>query len=163
MKARAPLRRFFCENESGVSIEIRSARPDDAEALASLSGQLGYESSAERIGVRLRAIRSRSDDRVLVAERAAGIVGWIHVFGAARVESEPFAEIGGFVVDAGCRGSGIGAALLAAAERWALERGYEVMRVRSNVARADARRFYEKHRYRVAKEQTVFVKPLGAS
>lgn len=48
------------------------------------------------------------------------MIGWIHVFGAHRVEAEPFAEIAALVVDETRRGRGTGAALVEAAAEWRL-------------------------------------------
>ena len=58
------------------------------------------------------------------------------------------------------RGRKIGATLVAAAEAWARERGHGRMRVRSNVLRQPAHRFYERLGYAVTKRQAVFDKSL---
>jgi GNAT superfamily N-acetyltransferase len=95
------------------------------------------------------------------AEEAAGpVVGWIHVFAAHRLESGPFAEIGGLVVGEEARGRGVGKRLLAAARSWAFERGIRELRVRSNVLRERAHRFYEREGFARSKEQAVFVQSL---
>jgi hypothetical protein len=54
----------------------------------------------------------------------------------------------------------VGAVLLAAVETWAAERGFEIMRIRSNVIREDAHGFYEAHGYTNTKRQIVFAKDL---
>ena len=141
-------------------IEIRNARMSDAEAIARLSDQLGYPTSIRQSERRLVAVLSSSDHAVLVACLHATVVGWIHVFRAPRIESEPFAEIGGFVVAESHRRRGIGRCLLAAAEKWALESGFKKLRVRSRSDRNDARRFYENLGFAMYKEQRVFDKPL---
>ncbi len=134
--------------------------PDDLAALAYLADQLGYPISPEQVLQRLTSICSRRDHAVLVAEDDDNIVGWVHVFGAERLESDPCAEIGGLVIDESQRGSGWGTALLAAAENWAATQGYPNVRVRSNVVRQQAHAFYEKRGYRCAKQQAVFSKPV---
>ncbi len=141
---------------------IREAAADDAEAIAGLSTQLGYPAGAAETAERLAAIRAHEDHAVLVAEAGGRVVGWVHVFAACRIESEPFAELGGLVVEDAERGRGIGGRLVEAAESWAAARGFATMRVRSNVVREDARRFYEHRGYARAKVQAVFAKPLRA-
>jgi GNAT superfamily N-acetyltransferase len=144
---------------------IREARAADAEALAALSDQLGYPAAAGEVRERLAALALRGDGRVLVAEAKGRVIGWVHVFGAHLLETAPFAEIGGLVVGEGHRGGGVGGRLLAAAEEWAAGAGYAVVRVRSNVVRERAHRFYERLGYRSTKRQAVFakaVRPAGA-
>jgi len=141
-------------------MRVRPAREDDARAMAALAGQLGYASTQVEILARMRDIGTQSDHAVLVVEENV-VVGWIHVFGAHRIESDPFAEIGGLVVAEGQRSRSLGAALVAAAEDWAIEHGYRRMRVRSNIVRERARRFYERHGYACTKQSFVFAKSLG--
>jgi GNAT superfamily N-acetyltransferase len=82
--------------------------------------------------------------------------GWLHVAEIRTLESEPYAEIVGLVVDASRRSSGIGAFLVQAAIAWAAERGLDEIRVRSNVVRQRAHRFYERLGFDVIKTQKVF-------
>lgn len=140
---------------------LRAARSDDAGAIADLCGELGYPARAADVRARLDVVGRREDELVLVAESPERtIAGWIHVFGAVRIESAPYAELGGLVVTADLRGKGIGQALVSAAEAWVRERGIGEMRVRSNVIRERAHAFYERQGYRLSKTQKVFVKPL---
>jgi GNAT superfamily N-acetyltransferase len=139
---------------------IRLARLDDAAAIAELSGQLGYPATAEQAAERLAKILPRADGAVFVADADGIVAGWTHVIGCERLEDGGFAEIGGLVVRDGYRGRGVGVQLMAAAERWAAERGYPRMVVRSNVIRERAHRFYERLEYKATKRQAVFVKRL---
>ena len=133
----------------------------DADAVAALSTQLGYPSSAEQTLRRFRAIGDAPDARVWVAESAEGaILGWIHLFGNRLLESDPDAEIGGLVVHEAARGRGVGRALVSAAEAWARERGYTVVSVRSNVIRTEAHAFYKGLGYEPTKSQFKFRKRL---
>ena len=142
---------------------IRTARLDDAAAIAALSGQLGYPATTEQIAGRLEVVLTRQDMGTFVAAEDGVVVGWIHMFGCERIESDPSAEIGGLVVANGHRGAGLGSQLVAAGERWARSRGYAVVRVRSNVLRADAHRFYQREGYEPVKRQAVFLKTLAGS
>jgi GNAT superfamily N-acetyltransferase len=139
---------------------IRPACDADAPAVAALSGQLGYPSGVDEIAQRMACLAAHSDQAILVAEETGAVVAWVHIIGAERLVVAPFAEVGGLVVDAAWRGRGLGTALLAAAETWAAERGYELMRIRSNVIREDAHRFYEARGYEGSKRQVVFAKTL---
>ena len=142
---------------------IRPAIERDAAILASLSTQLGYPSSPDQLRRRLTMVLGRSDHAVYVATHDESVLGWLHVFVAERLETDLFAEIGGLVVDSSHRGSGIGTALLAKAEEWARDRGCRTLRVRSNVVREEAHRFYEERGYRRAKQQAVFDKRVEGS
>ncbi len=94
---------------------------------------------------------------MFVAENADGqVVGWVHVFEAVRVESDGFAEIGGLVVAQNWRGLGAGARLVAAAERWASDNGFDTMRIRSRTERGGAHGFFERLGYTCSKSQRVF-------
>ena len=77
------------------------------------------------------------------------------------LESDPCAEICGLVVEEAHRGHGVGTELLEAVEDWARSQGRDGIRVRSNVLREDAHRFYEGRGYRCSKRQVVFAKALG--
>jgi GNAT superfamily N-acetyltransferase len=84
----------------------------------------------------------------------------VHVQVGHTLEMSPTAEIAGLVVDEASRGDGMGEALVHRAEAWARERGVAVMRVRSNVIRERAHRFYDRLGYERVKRQVVFKKRL---
>lgn len=141
---------------------IRTARPEDAPAIAVLATQLGYPTSAEQAAARLRDVLNRSDGAVLVAEGEDGMaIGWAHVAGTYGVQSDPFAEILAMVVDEDHRSQGIGAALVEAALDWAGQNGFGTVRVRSNVVRERTHAFYERLGFRRTKTQVVFVRPIA--
>ncbi len=140
---------------------IRHALPSDAPAVAALATQLGYPSRPEEAEARLRDVLTRPDAAVLVAADEDGaVIGYGHVFGAHRVDADPFAEIGALVVDETRRSRGTGAALVAALETWAVEKGYRELRVRSNVVRDRAHAFYERLGFGRVKRQQVFALKL---
>lgn len=144
-----------------AEIRIRGARHEDAEPLARLSGELGYPVDGAAVAQRLAALLDRSEDKVLVAEGSEGsVLGWAHAFVARRLESSSFAELGGLVVSEDARGRGVGRSLVAAAERWARDRGLGAIRVRSNVTREGAHAFYRHLGYEKIKQQGVFRKSL---
>ena len=142
-------------------ITIRSAIPDDAEAIARLSGELGYPTTAPDARRRLFDIKTSTNHAVMVAEDESGtVVGWIHVFRSRRLGGEPFAELGGLVVTESLRGHGIGRRLVAEAEEWAEKREIATLRIRTRTTRNDARLFYEDLDFVLTKTQVVFERQL---
>jgi GNAT superfamily N-acetyltransferase len=143
------------------TVAVRRAVAADSRSLADLSTELGYPATEASTRRRLESISGQADHALYVAEGPSlGVVGWIHVFLALRLESEPFAEIGGLVVGAANRGRGIGRALVAAAGGWGAQRGAATLRVRSNVVREGAREFYLRLGFAISKSQTVFVRSV---
>ncbi len=143
------------------SLAIRPVRGEDLEAVARLSGELGYPVSAEEIRGRLEAISRDPDEAVVVAEAPEGVVGWMHVGITSSLETGPFVEIRGIVVSERCRGRGAGRRLVDFAEAWAAERRHARIRVRTNVVREGSPKFYARLGFRQIKTQAVFAKDLG--
>lgn len=141
-------------------MDVRPMAPDDVETAARLSTELGYPATAEELAGRLADLSSRDDHAVLVAELDGAVVAWIHVQESRLVVEPPRADITGLVVSREVRRAGVGRTLVAAAERWAAERGADRIRVRSNVVRDDAHAFYPAIGFEVAKTSTVFEKQL---
>ncbi len=141
-----------------MSIVIREAADGDAAALASLSTQLGYPTDVATMRERLRRVQALRIGCVFVAVEGSAIVGWTHVVDCVRLEDAPLAEIAGLIVDETVRGSGIGALLVRAAKDWTRAHGYDRLRVRSNVMRERAHRFYVREGYLERKRQVVFEK-----
>ena len=142
-------------------IAVRPAEAGDAEAIATLCGQLGYPSTAEQIERRLTAIADDPGAAILVAGSGAhGVIAWVHVRTLHLLTREACAEIGGLVVDESRRGHGIGGRLMAAAAKWARGRGLDTLRLRSNVVRDDAHIFYRRQGFASSKTSLLFTKPL---
>jgi N-acetylglutamate synthase-like GNAT family acetyltransferase len=140
-------------------MRIRDARPDDAEALAALIGQLGYPSSAEAVARRLAQLDASEADSVVVAETDGEVVGLASLHTSLSVEyDEPAAKLSAIVVDESHRRRGIGEALVAAMEAEARERGCCLLFLTTAARRADAHDFYR----RLGFEETGlrFAKPL---
>lgn len=142
------------------AFDIRPALPADAAELARLSGQLGYPVEADEMSRRLALVLADADRAVLVADAGSRLLGWLGVERRTTLEGGTQAEIVGFVVDAQARRSGVGQRLLAMAESWARERGFDELHVRSNIARAESHPFYEKHGFVRRKTQHVYSKRL---
>ncbi|HVT97628.1 MAG TPA: GNAT family N-acetyltransferase [Acidobacteriaceae bacterium] len=143
-----------------ADVVVRELRGDDAAAVAELSGQLGYPGTAEEVRKRIEAM-TRSGDRVaFAAVRAAELVGWIDAAVERHLQADDAVVIGGLVVGETERGCGVGKRLCEEVERWAGERGFARVRVRSQIKRADAHRFYLRDGYRVVKTSLVLEKEL---
>lgn len=136
---------------------IRRADRGDAEALARLIGQLGYDVSTGEVIDRL-ALMEAEGRAVLVAERDGAVAGCLttsvmHVLHRPA----PVGRISMMVVEESMRSRGIGAALVSAAEEVLAARGCYMIEVTSNLKRTEAHRFYERLGYertsiRLAKE-----------
>ena len=141
-------------------VSVRPARLSDAEGIAHLTTQLGYEVESPAVSARLSRILARTEQQFLVAEREGRVVGWVHATLWEFVETGGFVVIGGLVVDRSMRRQGIGRALLANAEAWALAQGCSVVRLWSSIARTAAHRFYQQLGYTNIKSQYSFVKSV---
>lgn len=142
-------------------MNVRLVRRTDASPLARLSEELGYSALVDEVRIRLGAVLAHPDHAAFVAEHPdLGVVGWIHVFAALRIQAGSFAEIGGLMVAESHRETGIGRQLVDKAEEWSWQRGLSMLRVRSHTKRMDARAFYQRLGFREVKTQRVFVKEL---
>ncbi|HET7898251.1 MAG TPA: GNAT family N-acetyltransferase, partial [Flavisolibacter sp.] len=90
----------------------------DAPAVNQLSVQLGYTLSSEQTANQMVMVLSSGDHTAFVATNDETVLGWIHAFQPVYLESLPFVEIGGLVVDEAHRGKGIGKALINAVIDW---------------------------------------------
>jgi len=140
---------------------IRMMGGEDVDRVADLLTQLGYPATAQQVARRCTLFDGRGDQALLVADDGNGVVGWMHVGAHPSLESDESIEILGLVVADGQRSRGIGAALVSAAESWALERGCRVIRVRSRVTRDRAHAFYERGGFQRIKTQHCFEKQIA--
>ncbi len=140
--------------------QIRPARSEDCPPLADLCTQLGYPSTPEQLTSRLRQIQADPDHAVFIAEENSAVIGWVHVHITPLLESDRTAEIGGLVIDEKKRGLGIGRALMEQAEAWANQHSCREIRLRSNILREAAHRFYEALGYKNLKTSYTFRKQL---
>ena len=140
---------------------LRPMTPTDRAAVGRLVRQLGYEVTDDEVEARIGDIRARDDHLLLVADFGV-TVGWVHAYEVTLVEDERFVEVGGLVVSDTARRRGSGTLLMLGVERWAIERGLSLIRLRSNVKRKAAHRFYRAIGYRDTKRQLTFEKRLSA-
>jgi GNAT superfamily N-acetyltransferase len=139
-----------------ATIQIRPITENDAIAITALSKQLGYSLSPEETLDNISKVLFDKDHAAFIACIDSIAVGWIHVFKAMRIESKPFIEIGGLVIDENYRKQGIGKLLVNKAREWAKEKRIDKLRVRCNRKRTEAHQFYLALGFIESKEQKVF-------
>jgi GNAT superfamily N-acetyltransferase len=138
---------------------IRDALPADAAALSELLTQLGYPASANEVAARLARVQRRS--RVVVAVAAQGIPAGLIVLATidALEHDLPLCMVVALVVRDRDRRRGVGAELLAEAERWAVDQGCGRIVLGTAHHRTEAIRFYRSHGYQETGLR--LVKPLS--
>lgn len=136
--------------------QIRDASFGDAERLSDLAGQLGYPVQTEEVVRRLAKYDNNPNERVIVAIKDGEVIGWTSTGIVDHFYTPVFVEISGLVVDSSARGEGAGKQLLDEVKHWALSKGFTCVRLRANVIRKDAHRFYEREGFKRRKEQIMF-------
>ena len=143
------------------ALTVRGVQPEDAEAVAALSTQLGYPNTTVDVARRLKSLLPLSEDHtILVACLEGEVVGWGESEICRHVQSEPYALLTGLVVKDGVRSAGVGRQLCTAIEDWARTRGIATMRVTSRSTRERAHQFYLRDGYTEIKVSKVFEKAL---
>ena len=142
-----------------MNMTIRRMSEADAEAVAQLSGELGYPSDAEAVRRRLRAV-DPADLLIVAVSEAGEAIGFVHGRMTRTVEAEARVHIVGLVVSSKARRAGVGRRLIAEVERWAATTDAEAIVVRSNTARDEAHDFYPAAGYEKVKTQAVYLKRL---
>lgn len=134
----------------------------DLPQVTLLCAQLGYPATESEVRERFEKIQALPSYGLFVARTEESVVvGWIQV----NEEPETLlvgrrADIAALVVHEGHRSSGVGRALVGQAEQWAHSRGLPLLRVKSNVSREGAHRFYQREGYNLSKTSHMFVKVL---
>jgi GNAT superfamily N-acetyltransferase len=139
-----------------MEIQLKKMTIDHVPDVRWLSEQLGYPIPTTQIEMNINELVTSPNHIALVALYNQQIVGWIHAFRAMLIESKPFIEIGGLVVAENFRNSGIGKKLVDKIKEWAIQKAINEVRVRSNVLRNEAHRFYLNNGFIEIKQQKVF-------
>ncbi|OKL40627.1 GNAT family N-acetyltransferase [Pontibacter flavimaris] len=135
---------------------LRPLTLTDAEAVVTLSSQLGYKASVDQTKVWLQEILASKDHCAFGVVLDERLIGWVHGFYTLHLESGAFVEIGGLVVDEHCRRTGAGRMLVEQVLAWARQKGVGKVRVRCNTQRTDSHTFYKAIGFEEVKEQKVF-------
>jgi GNAT superfamily N-acetyltransferase len=126
-----------------AQLSIRTATAEDADRLAALLTDEGYPAGPSDLARRIARFGT-ADSRVLVAEQAGEVLGFVAFHLVPRFETEDwFLRIVTVVVDPGARERGIARALLGDVERVAREEGVAFLEVTSGHHRPEARQLFE--------------------
>lgn len=127
-----------------VAPTIRNSSLSDAPALASLMCELGYETASAEMRQRLKSILSDAGFRTFVAEIDDQVCGMIGTLTHASHEhNDPSGKIIALVVSKKQRRTGIGRALIAAAEKDFTNRGVTRVSLTTRFTRELAHQFYD--------------------
>jgi len=139
-----------------MEILIRDISEQDAEVVNALSTQLGYAMPIEQTLANIKSVLGTKGHGAFVAVHEHKIIGWIGVAEALQIESAPFCEIRGLIVDENYRGHGVGKLLVDKVKQWSKATGNKTLRLRTNMIRKEAHLFYRNLGFKEIKEQKVF-------
>jgi N-acetylglutamate synthase-like GNAT family acetyltransferase len=139
-----------------MELQLRKMTIEDVHDVQRLSEQLGYSLSEVQIETNIKEVAASQNHAAFVAIYDQKIVGWVYAFRALLIESKPFIEIGGLVVDENYRNKGIGKTLVEKIKEWASKKAINELRVRSNILRNEAYKFYLTNGFNEIKQQKVF-------
>ena len=149
-----------------MNARIRIAKTADRQDWALLRCLLWPDCPPERHQLEIEQLLSGSGI-VTVAAVGNELVGFVevsvrsdHVEGTA---AGPVPYLEGWFVAERFRGQGIGRALLAFAERWATEHGYQELASDAEIGNASAIRLHKRAGFREVGRSMHFVKPLAQS
>ncbi|SRR5258708_25109207 len=133
---------------SDVDLTIRAPEAGDREALADLMTQLGYETRASEMEMRMETILANKNYATFVAVSEGKVCGMIGTYTCYTYEhNSPSARILALVVSDKMRGHGVGQALIAAAEKDLAQKNIRRVAVNTRFDRTRAHEFYEKLGY----------------
>ena len=131
-----------------MSGAVRLAAVTDAPVIADLLTQLGYTQDGDGLEPRLRGWIEDPSSAAMVWDDSGPVAGVIAVHVCPFFERDgSWGRIAALVVSERTRARGVGAALVAAAEQFAIENECRRMEVTSSRQRADAHAFYRKRGY----------------
>jgi N-acetylglutamate synthase-like GNAT family acetyltransferase len=142
---------------------VRTAEQNDCPGITDLTNQLGYPSSLEKVCEILNMVLEHKDHEIFVAECDNRIVAYIHLISTMRLGSRNFVEIAAFVVHESYRNMGVGDALIKETEKWTKETGLRDIRIRSNIIREEAHKFFKNRGFENIKTQEVFLKHINVN
>jgi ribosomal protein S18 acetylase RimI-like enzyme len=130
-----------------LSITIREADASDAARLVELIIALGHPIEEADVSRNLETL-ARNGTLPLVASDGDQVIGMCGISAMVTVHRPaPVGRVSVMIVDEACRGRGIGALLMAEAERRLADRGCKIIEVTSNMRRDRAHHFYERLGY----------------
>lgn len=131
-----------------VDVTIRAAGTADVEALAELMTQLGYETRASEMQMRMEAIFANKNYTTFVAINKGKVCGMIGTFTRYTYEhNNPSGNILALVVSDKMRGRGVGQALITTTEKHLAQTNIRRIAVNARFEREEVHEFYEKLGY----------------
>lgn len=133
-------------------VKVRAYVDSDLAGLAALMADLGSPTSIEDMKLRMERIAGSPNYFTFVAVLDHQIVGMIGLrMQHSYVSNDLKTQVSSLVVKPEVQGHGVGKALLAHAEDWAVEQGSHFVYVNSGIKeeRTDAHAFYKKRGYSV--------------
>jgi ribosomal protein S18 acetylase RimI-like enzyme len=131
-----------------IDLRIRNAELSDAAELAALACELGYKTTGAEMEFRLVSILKDLRYKTLVALKDEKICGMLGTFSASSyLHNDLNGRIIALVVSRESRRHGIGARLIAAAEKDFAQRGITRVTLTTRFERAEAHQFYKKLGY----------------
>ncbi len=134
---------------------IREVVTEDAADITVLSQQLGYSICVEQTLRNINTLNQSKYHTVFVAVDKK-VIAWMGVSYNISLESPPLCEIHGLVVDEQYRNKGIGKMFIEKAKEWSKGKLVSRLRLRCNIKRTEAHRFYTTAGFTEIKQQKVF-------
>jgi GNAT superfamily N-acetyltransferase len=142
-----------------MTVDVRDAVIEDAEAIGRLITELGYPTTHEEMRQRLVTILADAAYGTFVADAGANVVGVTAAsLGRYYEKDGVYSRLLVLAVSSTVQGLGIGSRLVEAVERWSVARGARDVIVTSALRRVEAHGFYERRGY--ARTGYRFVKQL---
>jgi GNAT superfamily N-acetyltransferase len=139
---------------------IRALTCSDAERVAELNAQLGYDADVDQIRVRLDRLVREAAHHAIGADGPRGLVAFAHFFERPSIEKGFDMVVQSLVVDDALRGAGIGRLLMERVERVARAKNCDAVALSCRQERKGAREFYARIGYEVNSTSKVFLKRL---
>ena len=143
---------------SSSTVTIRFVDQQESDQLYDLLIELGYTPDEESLPDILSKLNLSEKDYVLAAYDEGKMIGWLHAVIMQRVTIGKYVEIVGLVVSESTRRQGIGKSLVENAINWTANNHISRIRVRAQLHREGAHKFYEGLGFDMKKEQKVFDK-----
>jgi len=129
--------------DADADLKVRDAELNDAAELAALICELGYQTSNSEMEARLASILKDARYKTLVAlkdEKICGMIGTLST--SSYLHNDLTGRITALVVSRELRRCGIGARLIAAAEKNFTQRGITRVTLTTRFEREEAHQFY---------------------
>ena len=127
-----------------ANVRIRTARVSDAPRLAALMCDLGYETTSDEMRARLKSILANARYSTFVAKIGKDLCGMMGTLtNMSHEHNDLSGKIVALVVSKKQRRSGVGRALIAAAEKDFARRNVTRVTLTTHFERDEAHQFYE--------------------